>query len=144
MRRAGIRIALATDAMHADMVELTRWALASGRIQENQVDQFWQPHHVFHMATLAGAEAMGLSNDLGSLEVGKKADLVMFDFRQPHLTPLSNPIGSLVHAAQGRDVELVIVDGRVVVERGEPTCVDAASIRLDAAAAAKSLWRRPR
>ena len=144
MRRAGVRIALATDAMHADMVEIMRWALASGRIQEGRVDDFWQPHHVFQMATLAGATAMGLEDDLGSLKPGKKADLVLFDFRRPHLTPISDPLGNLVHTAHGRDVETVIVDGRIVVDCGNPVLVNGDAIRAEAAAATKALWQRAR
>jgi len=144
MRRAGIPIALATDAMHADMVEIMRWALASGRVQEGGVDEFWQPHHVFHMATRAGADAMGIGNEVGSLEEGKKADLVMFDYRKPHLTPISDPLGNLVHMAHGRDIELVIVDGRIVVEQGSATLVDGEQICREATVAAKALWQRAR
>jgi hypothetical protein len=73
------------------------------------------------MATIDGARAMGLEQQIGSIERGKKADLVAFDFRRPHLTPSINPLGNLVHVAQGRDVEVVLVDGRVVVLGGEPT-----------------------
>lgn len=142
MRRAGVPIALGTDAMHADMVEIMRWALAAGRVQEGGVDPFWQPSHVFHMATLAGAQAMGLEEDLGSLQLGKKADLVMFDCRRPHLTPLSDPLGTLVHVGQGRDVELVMVNGRVVVDGGRATQVDEGAIRREGAVAARRLWHR--
>ena len=55
---------------------------------------------------------------------GKKADVVLLDFRRAHLTPAFNPVGTLVHTGQGRDVATVIVDGRVVVENGRATLVD--------------------
>jgi len=142
LRRAGARVALATDNMHGDMVEMMRWALASGRLQEEAVNDFWQSSDVFHMATLGAAAAIGREHDLGSLTVGKKADVVLFDFRRAHLTPACNPIGTLVHTGQGRDVATVIVDGRVVVEDGRATLVDDERIRAEGAAAVERLWTR--
>jgi 5-methylthioadenosine/S-adenosylhomocysteine deaminase len=142
LRRAGTEIALGTDNMHADMVEVMRWGLAIGRLQEGAVTDFWQPHDVFRMATIDGASAMGLDHEIGSLETGKQADLVGFDFRRAHLTPKTNPLGNLVHVAHGRDVDFVIVDGCIVVEDGRPTLVDEEEIRRDGARAARQLWAR--
>jgi 5-methylthioadenosine/S-adenosylhomocysteine deaminase len=142
LRRAGANIALATDNMHGDMVETMRWALAAGRLQEKAVNDFWGSADVFHMATLGAAQALGRDHDLGSLTVGKKADVVLLDFRRAHLTPHFNPVGTLVHTGHGRDVATVIVDGRVVVEEGHATLVDEERIRRDGAAAAKALWTR--
>ncbi|BCH34608.1 chlorohydrolase [Mesorhizobium sp. L-8-10] len=144
LRKAGAQFALGTDNMHADMVEVMRWALNSGRVQEGHVTDFWQPHTVFEMATMGGARAMGLENEIGSLEVGKKADMVIFDYRRPHLVPNIEPLGNLVHTAQGRDVDMVIVDGVVVVEDGRPLHVDQDEILRDAQRAAESLWSRAR
>jgi 5-methylthioadenosine/S-adenosylhomocysteine deaminase len=142
LRRAGARVSLATDNMHGDMVEVMRWALVSGRLQERAVSDFWSSEEVFHMATLGAAQSLGRDHDLGSLTVGKKADVVLFDFRRAHLTPALNPIGTLVHTGQGRDVRTVIVDGRVVVDDGHATLVNEDRIRRDGAAAAASLWSR--
>jgi 5-methylthioadenosine/S-adenosylhomocysteine deaminase len=93
---------------------------------------------------MAGARAMGLEDQIGSIAIGKRADLVVFDFRRPHLTPNVNPLGNLVHVAQGRDVEMVVVDGDIVVADGRPTKVDAEAIRREADAAIRSLWQRAR
>jgi 5-methylthioadenosine/S-adenosylhomocysteine deaminase len=142
LRRAGARISLGTDNMHGDMVENMRWALASGRLQEKAVNDFWGAPDVFHMATLGSAISLGRDHDLGSLTVGKKADVVLFDFRRAHLTPSFNPVGTLVHTGQGRDIHTVIVDGRVVVDGGRATLVDEDRIRRDGAAAARNLWTR--
>jgi 5-methylthioadenosine/S-adenosylhomocysteine deaminase len=142
LRRAGAQIALGTDNMHADMVEVMRWALNVGRIQEGAVTDTWQPADVFAMATINGARALGLEREIGSIEEGKKADLVLFDFRRPHLVPATNPLGNLVHVAQGRDVEMVLVDGEIVVEGGRATRVDQDKIMNDAARAAAALWHR--
>ena len=142
LRRAGANVALATDNMHGDMVETMRWALASGRLQEKAVNDFWSSAEVFHMATLGAAKSLGRAHDLGSLAVGKKADVVLLDFRRAHLTPAFNPVGTLVHTGHGRDVATVIVDGRIVVEGGHATLVDEDRIRAEGAAAAKALWTR--
>jgi 5-methylthioadenosine/S-adenosylhomocysteine deaminase len=142
LRAAGAKLALGTDNMHADMVEVMRWALAVGRIQLGSVTDDWQPETVFEMATMAGARAIGLEDEIGSIEIGKRADFVAFDFRRPHLTPMTNALGNLVHVAQGRDVELVAVDGAIVVEDGRPTQVDADEIRREAGVAIEALWRR--
>ncbi|WP_232353284.1 amidohydrolase family protein [Cupriavidus oxalaticus] len=140
LKRAGINIALATDTQHADMIELMRWALVTARVQEGGVADDWQPHHVFEMATLGGARALGQAHRLGSLEVGKRADLVMLDFRRPHLVPLVNPLGNLVHTGQGRDVEMVVVDGEILVEGGLPTRVDMDEVCREAEQACRELW----
>ncbi|CAN7770549.1 amidohydrolase family protein [Variovorax sp. LjRoot84] len=144
LRRAGANFALGTDNMHADMVEVLRWALAIGRLQEDGVGDFWQPADVLRMATIEGARAMGLGDEIGSLEVGKRADMVAFDFRRPHLVPCINPVGNLVHVAQGRDVEHVWVDGERVVESGRPTQADLDTILRDAQKASVALWQRAR
>jgi 5-methylthioadenosine/S-adenosylhomocysteine deaminase len=144
LRRAGARLTLGSDNMHADVVEVMRWALAIGRLQDAKVDDAWQPEHVLRMATIDGARAMGLDGEIGSVEVGKKADLVAFDFRRPHLVPCIDPVGNLVHVAQGRDVEHVWVDGRQVIDAGRPTQADLDAILGDAQEAADALWRRAR
>ena len=144
LRDAGVSLALATDNMHADMIEVMRWALCVARVQAEGIDDLWQPADVLHMATLGGACAMDMQDDIGTLAEGKKADLVAIDFRRPHLTPRTNVLGNLVHTAQGRDVNVVIVDGRVVVENARPTLVDVEAIVSDAEAAAAALWERAR
>lgn len=142
LRDAGVRLGLATDNMHADMIEVLRWALVTGRVQAQGVDARWQPTDVLAMATTLGAAALGVDADLGRIEVGYQADLVALDMRSPHLTPLLRPIGSLVHVAQGRDVAHVVVAGRVVVRDGRSTLVDQDIVRAEAAQAAAELWAR--
>ncbi len=144
MQTAGLNMTLATDTQHADMIELTRWALVTARVQTGGVDDGWQPAHVFAMATINGARALGLGDELGSLHAGKKADLVVLDFRRPHLQPAPNPLGNLVHTAQGRDVEHVFVDGRCIVRDGRATLVDGEAIMAEAQRVAKRLWENAR
>lgn len=144
LREAGANLALGTDNMHADMVEVMRWALIMGRVQEGEVNDTWQPHHVLEMSTLGGARALGLADELGSLTPGKRADLVAFNFRRPHLTPCINALGNLVHTAQGRDVETVVCNGEIVVEGGELCRADTPRLLDKAQRAAEALWQRAR
>jgi 5-methylthioadenosine/S-adenosylhomocysteine deaminase len=142
LKRAGAHLALGTDNLTQDMTEAMRWALAVARIQLGGVSPEWQPRDVFAMATSAGARALGAAHELGRLAAGYLADLVVFDFRRAHLTPLLDPLGTLVHDAGGRDVEHVFVDGRHVVAHGEATLVDGRRIRAEAQAVSEALWAR--
>jgi cytosine/adenosine deaminase-related metal-dependent hydrolase len=76
------------------------------------------------MATLMGAVALGLENDIGSVEVGKRADVVLFDATRPEWRSVFNPVNNLVYSADGRSVHTVVVDGKVVVEAGVAQFVD--------------------
>ena len=103
------------------------------------------PRDVLRMATLDGARAMGL--DCGyrlASRPARRPTSSLFDFRRPHLVPAVNPAGTLVHTGQGRDVELVIVDGAVVVEDGRPMRADLDTILREGQAAADALWARAR
>ena len=77
------------------------------------------------MGTLTAAKAFSLGDDLGSIEPGKKADLVLFDTHRPEWQALFNPVNNLVYNADGRSVDTVIVDGKVVLEGGRQSFVDA-------------------
>jgi 5-methylthioadenosine/S-adenosylhomocysteine deaminase len=142
LRKAGANLTLASDTQHGDMIEVARWALATARMQLGRVDDQWQPRDVLAMATTNGARALGLGDSIGSLKVGKSADLVVWDFRRPHLVPNINPLGNLVHTAQGRDVAKVFVAGDLVVDDGRTTKVDMDRIVANAERAAQSLWKR--
>ncbi|MFW6103171.1 MAG: amidohydrolase family protein [Chloroflexota bacterium] len=83
---------------------------------------------VLEMVTVDAARALGLDRELGSLEKGKKADLVLVDMRRPHLYPLNMPEHRIAYFANGNDVDTVIVDGRVLMEGGLVTCVDEGEI----------------
>ncbi len=76
------------------------------------------------MATIDGARALGLDDEIGSIEEGKKADMVLFDTRRPEWRTLFNPVNNLVYSADGRSVHTVLVDGKVVVRDHTPTFVD--------------------
>jgi 5-methylthioadenosine/S-adenosylhomocysteine deaminase len=73
-------------------------------------------YEVLEMAMMNGATALGLEKSIGSLEVGKKADLILVDLSKPHLKPLHDVCASLVYSARGSDVDTVIVDGKVLMQ----------------------------
>ncbi|MBE3559257.1 MAG: amidohydrolase [Ktedonobacteraceae bacterium] len=97
---------------------------------------------VLEMATINGARALGLEQEIGSLEVGKKADLVVLDFNRLHTTPSVNPISTLVYAATGGEVDMVIVDGAVVVEQGTLLTMDEQEVIEQARKQAAEVYRR--
>ncbi len=79
---------------------------------------------VIVMATIGGAKAIGLGNEIGSIEVGKQADLIIIDTDKPHLTPLYNPVSHIVYAASGSDVRDVLVAGEFLVRNRKLLTLD--------------------
>jgi 5-methylthioadenosine/S-adenosylhomocysteine deaminase len=82
------------------------------------------PETVVEMATIRGAESLLLGREIGSLEPGKRADIVLYDRNAPEWRPLLNPLNNLVYAATGSSVRTVIIDGRVVLDDGRITGID--------------------
>ena len=119
MLTQGLTVCLGTDAgNNSNLIETMRsMYLAAVLYKDSREDvNLIPPETALEMATINGAQALGLSNDIGSIEVGKKADLVLFDTKRPEWRTMFNPINNLVYNADGRSVHTVIVDGRVVVE----------------------------
>jgi 5-methylthioadenosine/S-adenosylhomocysteine deaminase len=79
---------------------------------------------VLKMATIDGAKSLGLQDITGSLEIGKKADIIIIDTRKPHLVPVYNPVSHIVYSAKGSDVQDVIVDGKVLLKNRKLMTVD--------------------
>lgn len=101
------------------------------------------PGRVLEMCTIRAARALGIDKLTGSLEVGKRADIILVDTRQPHLTPFTfQPELKLVYFAQGQDVDTVIVDGEIVMEHRKLLCCDEQQILRDAEKAQKELFER--
>jgi 5-methylthioadenosine/S-adenosylhomocysteine deaminase len=98
---------------------------------------------VLRMATIDGARALGLDRQIGSLEVGKKADLIVIDTRKPHLTPMYHPASHLVYAVGGSDVCATIVGGKVLMKDRRLLHLDLEKIMADARQIAGEI-RKPR
>ena len=125
--RAGVTVGLGTDAgNNSNLVETMRsMYLAAVLYKDGREDVEMIPAETaLEMATIKGAEALGLGDDIGSIEPGKKADLVLFDTKRPEWRTIFNPVNNLVYNADGRSVHTVLVDGKVVVENHEPLFVD--------------------
>jgi 5-methylthioadenosine/S-adenosylhomocysteine deaminase len=140
LMEAGARIALCTDTFSGDLIEAMRWAISMQRI--NRQGNVLDPRTVLDWGTRQGAKALGLGDQIGSLEIGKKADIVLLDIRSPTLAPMIDGYGVLVHSASGHDVDTVIVDGRVVVRDGRLMLADGDEIVAEAQKVANTLWAR--
>jgi 5-methylthioadenosine/S-adenosylhomocysteine deaminase len=97
--------------------------------------------HVLRWGTRNGAQALG-TPALGMLAPGWQADLVLLDANMPNLRPLLEGPGLVVHRAVGANVDAAIVDGRVMMENGQPTLFDAEEVVRSAQVVAERLWHR--
>lgn len=137
----GIPVGIGTDNMMGapiNMLEAMRVAVYTQRVIHKDTRAL-SNMQAFHLATMSGAKALRLENEIGSLEPGKKADIVMFNLRRSHFTPMilndrTNIVTQLVAMATDRDVDSVMVDGKVVLENGEFKTIDEAEVIENAAA----------
>jgi adenine deaminase len=114
---------MGTDNMAEDMVEVMRAGLFLERVRRNdQMDP--QPEEVLEWASRGGAQILGLGQETGSLEVGKKADLFMINMMRPHLVPTLRIVSGFVHNGQASDVQAVMVDGRWLMRDGKVLTID--------------------
>jgi 5-methylthioadenosine/S-adenosylhomocysteine deaminase len=127
MLAAGITVGLGTDGC-ASNNDLDLFAAMDTAAKLHKVmnhDPTVLPAEtVIRMATIDGARALGLAGEIGSLETGKQADLIILETRVPHLTPLHHPASAIVYAAKGSDVRTVMVGGRFLVRNREVLSVD--------------------
>ncbi len=123
----GVKVALGCDSPnnsnHLDIVRALNMAAIQYKDARQDMKQI-PAETALELATLTGAQALGVGEEIGSLEPGKKADLVLFDTQRPEWQAMFNPINNLVYNADGRSVHTVIVDGRVVVDAYRQTFVD--------------------
>jgi 5-methylthioadenosine/S-adenosylhomocysteine deaminase len=144
MRRRGIAVSLGADGAacnnRLDMFDEMRLAavLQSVRTGPGALparDAVW-------MATREGARALGLESQIGSVEAGKRADLIVVGLDRPHLAPGPDPYSTLVYAARGTDVRHTLVDGEVLVRDGRPVRLDPAEVAAGARREAAALAAR--
>lgn len=148
---AGIRIGLGTDGnVCNNSLDLFEGMKFGSLIQKaTRLDPVtMSASQMLRMATLGGAEALGLDDQIGSIEVGKRADMILLDIGAPNLTPYcvddkgGNLIWNLVFSARGSNVTHVWVDGECLISEGEPTRVSQSLIVSQAQVAAHSLIAR--
>jgi cytosine/adenosine deaminase-related metal-dependent hydrolase len=145
MLAAGVNVALGCDGGPSNnSYDLIReMKLAAVIHKARTLDPLVVPAEtVLELATIHGARALGLENEIGSLEVEKKADFVVLNMDRPGLTPSPNPVSTLVYAAMGSDVETVVIDGRVVVEGGRLLTLNEEAVLAEARRRAAEVYAR--
>nr|WP_199307763.1 MULTISPECIES: amidohydrolase [unclassified Leptolyngbya] len=135
LRQAGANVSFGCDGSASndaqDMLEVIKIGSTLHTITEFDYRHWISPREAIQMASLGGAIGLGLADQLGTLEVGKKADLVLYDLTRLSLLPRTDPIGLLVLGRPTQAVERVWVQGKPVVEDGQVTTVDMAQLRQE-------------
>ena len=143
----GIRVGLGTDSPASsnimDMFDEMRTMLLLHRAVEGDVSVL-DARACLRMATLGGAEALGMEAETGSLEPGKYADLVAVDVSRSHFAPVTDPCSAVVYGANQDDVRLTVIGGRVVYRDRQHLTVDADAVREAAVAVRERLQERVR
>lgn len=119
--KAGVCVGLGTDgcASNNDLDIFLEMDTAAKLHKVNTFDPtVMDAYTVLKMCTIDGARSLGLDDITGSLEPGKRADIIIIDTHKPHLTPMYNPISHLVYAVKGSDVTTSIINGKIVMENG--------------------------
>jgi len=146
--RRGVTVGIGSDGPNCgsttSLFEVMKLAALVHRFRERDADRWIGAREAFRMATIGGARALGLDREIGSLEEGKRADLVMLDARSPEFLPLNDPVWQLVYGESGAAVNRVIVDGAVVFEHGRPTRFDADALVEEADDVGRRLSERAR
>jgi 5-methylthioadenosine/S-adenosylhomocysteine deaminase len=129
--RRGVSVSLGTDGPasnnNMDMLEEMKIAALLQKVTTMDPTAL-SADEVFKMATITGAESLGLENVIGSIEVGKKADLALVDMKTPQLTPFRNPVSHLVYAANGGNIDTVVCNGEILMENRELLTLDEAIV----------------
>ncbi|RKL62532.1 amidohydrolase [Thermoanaerobacteraceae bacterium SP2] len=145
MIKKGINVALGTDGPSSNnnlnMFEEINLAAIINKSVDHDATSI-PAITAIKMATVNGAKALGLEKEIASIEVGKKADLIIIDTQKPHFYPRHNIISAVAYSAQASDVKTVIVDGKIVMEDYEIKTIDTERIMFETEKAAKDLMRR--
>lgn len=145
MLQLGLALSLGSDsAMSSNYLDAIRQAfLVVGGLHEARLDpKVLAPETAVEMLTINGARCMQWDADLGSLEIGKKADVTLLDIRRPEWQPIHNPIANLVYCAHGGCADTVIVDGKVLMRGGKVLTLNEYDLYEEAQDRATSLIRR--
>ena len=131
LHAAGVRVGLGTDSVGSnnrmDLLEEARFASLLQRALARRVDVL-APEALLRLCTIDGARALGLDRQIGTLEVGKEADLCAVSLAAPHVRPVHDPLAALFHAARASDVTLTVVQGRILYRDGRLTTLDESAL----------------
>ena len=141
MLERGVTVGLGIDNYFSDFFDLIRSCIAVARIRADSPEVMQAPE-ALALATIGSARAIGQDDRIGSIEAGKQADLQLVDMRRFGLTPVTDPIRTLVYHAHAKDVETVLVDGRVLMRDGMLLAIDEDELVERAAVAGAAAWDR--
>lgn len=134
MLEVGVNVSLGCDGApsnaNMDLLRDLRVAAHAQRTRK-QTRMVLSAETILEMATLNGAKALGISDQVGSIEPGKRADFIVINTDAPHLTPVWNPVASVVFAAQGSDVDTVVIDGQLIMRGRKILTLDEEAILED-------------
>ncbi|MBF9015132.1 MULTISPECIES: amidohydrolase family protein [unclassified Oceanispirochaeta] len=138
---AGIPVALGTDGMTQSMFEIMRTSQMIHRLKYEELE-LMPDKEVFKMATINGAKAIQKEDEIGSLEIGKKADIVLLENNSPVRVFEANIWNYLVSVADSAHVKTVFIDGDLVVKDGVHQLLDEQSVREECQEQATDFWKR--
>ena len=141
LEEAGSNIGMGSDNMDENMLHVLRTGLFAERVRRH-TPMSPQPEQMLEWGTMGSARALGLGDQVGSLEVGKKADLFIIDTFRPHLVPNHRIVSAYIHNGQADDVEAVMVDGRWLMKDGKLLTIDEEDVVARAEEMGQTLWRR--
>ena len=145
MLRSGVTVGLACDGPASSNNHNIIQAMKFAALQQKGVHQdatIITAEKVMELATIDGARAVGLEAEIGSIEVGKKADIVVIDCDNAWMTPIHHPVSAIVYSALGHEVKTVMIDGRFVLRDGVVPGIDEVALRRHAQRSADELTRR--
>jgi 5-methylthioadenosine/S-adenosylhomocysteine deaminase len=139
----GCRVGLGTDGA-PDMIRFMESTLINAGIRKTYHGDgsSLRSQDVLDLATIEAAKVIGMDDEIGSLEPGKKADVIMVDMKKPHMIPNVDPVANLVYYGSGNDVKTVIIDGKVIMEDRVMKNVDEFKILQKTQRAAENVWKR--
>lgn len=145
MDRLGLTIGLATDGPasnnNQNMLQVLKFAALLHKVAHEDPEAMTAPR-VLEMATFGGARAIGMEDEIGSIEVGKRADIAVFRLDNAFTTPVHDPMSSLVYAAAGYECRHVVVDGRLLMRESRLTTIDEDAVLDQARRSAADLAAR--
>lgn len=146
MMKKGITVALGHDsAAESNFADMLRVAYMVTAHRDFRLDAtLFPPETLLEMLTLNGAKALLSEDKVGSLTVGKKADVVLFDIKNPEMVPLLNPVSNLINSACGHCVNTVIIDGKIVMQNREMKTIKEDYVLEEAQKTAESIIERAR
>ena len=134
LKKEGITVAIGTDGAGStttlDMFEEMR---VTGYLQKvSKLDSTCiKAYDILKMATIEGAKILGLDNEIGTIEEGKKADIILININKTHLYPINDICSNLVYSATGQDVDTVIIDGKIIMQNRQLQNIDEQQVRKE-------------